>query len=104
MGRGKIEKFDEKGNVNYEELKKISEGIERGDIAITRLDETEERGRRAGGRRNVEASDNLGASKKKVEEMRREAGLPEQQRRKTAIEQRKSNEAFNKFDILKKQK
>lgn len=48
--------FDDEGNINYEELKNISDGIERGDIKIARLNEAEERGRIEGGRRNVEAS------------------------------------------------
>ncbi|MCY7376075.1 MAG: hypothetical protein LH472_08905, partial [Pyrinomonadaceae bacterium] len=54
--------FDEKGNINYEELENISIGIERGSVAITRLNEAEERGRSAGGRRNVEASVILGTN------------------------------------------
>lgn len=42
--------------MNYDQLEKISNGIERGNIKITRLNEEAERGRIEGGRRNVEAS------------------------------------------------
>ncbi len=54
----------EQGENRNEELENISIGIERGSIAITRLNEAEERGRSAGGRRNVEASILLGTNAK----------------------------------------
>ncbi len=56
--------IDEQGKINYEQLEKISDGIERGSIQITRLDGKEERGRIEGGRRNVEASILLGGSER----------------------------------------
>jgi hypothetical protein len=59
----KTPKKEQRENRN-EELENISIGIERGSIAITRLNEAEERGRSAGGRRNVEASILAGAKDK----------------------------------------
>lgn len=59
--------YNEKGDIDYEQLENISNGIERGDIAITRLNEAEEQGRIDGGRRNVEASLIAGAKDSSVE-------------------------------------
>lgn len=56
--------IDPEQPINYEELKNISDGIERGDITVIRLNGAEERGRIKGGRRNVEATILLGASER----------------------------------------
>jgi len=48
--------INEKGKIDYEQLKKTADAIESGFARVNRLSLAEEQGRTKGGRRNVEAS------------------------------------------------
>jgi hypothetical protein len=52
--------LNEKGEINYEQLRQTTDAIEEGAAHLNRLSLAEERGRTKGGRRNVEASLVLG--------------------------------------------
>jgi hypothetical protein len=54
--------FDERGNINYEQVKQLGSRIVSGESKVVRLNEREEQGRILGGSRNVEASLLIGAS------------------------------------------
>jgi adenine/guanine phosphoribosyltransferase-like PRPP-binding protein len=53
--------YNKNGEFDYETVRNVAEGVERGENAVARLDPAEEQGRIAGGRRNVEASIICGA-------------------------------------------
>jgi len=54
--------IENKNSMHYDEISTIANRIINGTAAITRLDPEEERGRIAGGRRNVEATLVLGTA------------------------------------------
>ncbi|MDR2410173.1 MAG: hypothetical protein LBE13_18975, partial [Bacteroidales bacterium] len=66
--------FNEKGEINYEELKRTTDAIEEITSNLNRLSLAEEQGRRQGGRRNVEASVLLTADERANSEKIRNAG------------------------------
>jgi hypothetical protein len=52
----KIEVFNEKEKIDYDKVTELADKVLKGTARITRLDREEERGRIAGGRKNVEAT------------------------------------------------
>ncbi|MDR3366030.1 MAG: hypothetical protein LBO71_03565, partial [Prevotellaceae bacterium] len=66
--------INQKGEINYGELKRTADEIEAGRASLNRLSLAEERGRAKGGRRNVEASIILGGGERAFSKDTQERG------------------------------